>query len=276
MARQTQPLTRDARAPHYDLSVIVPVHNEAGSIEKVLRDISGKILSQFPGTAEVVVAEDGSTDGTKELLACLQPELGFRLVSGNERKGYNRALKDALSLARGKHVFLSDSGGGHEMSDFLLMYPFATEFEVVSGFKKERKDPAHRIVLSRMYNRFVSLLFRHIFYDIDSGFKMYQKEALDQVLAQVGTLQECISTEIVLRMFHNGCKVKEIPVTHYQRNFVGPAKTFTYRKLPRIVGRLFWDLLKLRKELKSSSLSKKALHPAGIISNSSPKGPPSP
>src|SRR3989344_37832 len=135
--------------PEYDLSIIVPVYNEVKVIGRTLDNIYTKIIASFPGKTEVVVAEDGSTDGTKEILAQMQKEKKFRLVSGVERKGYNRALKDALGLAQGKYIFLSDSGGGHEMSDFFKLYEHAQNYSIVSGYKKKRHDPFHRILLSR-------------------------------------------------------------------------------------------------------------------------------
>ncbi len=233
----------------YDLSIIIPVYNEVNSIGKVIEDIYDKIIKEFPKKAEVVIAEDGSIDGTKEFLAKLQVEKKFRLISGKERKGYNLALKDALALTQGKYVFMCDSGGAHEIGDFMKMYQYVNDYSIVSGFKKKRGDPLYRIILSKIYNAYVSILFVHKFYDIDSGFKIYRKEALDQVLPGVKVLKECISTEIVLRIFQNGGKIKEVPVIHYKRNFGGPAKTFSYKKLPKIVIRLFIDLLKLRSKI---------------------------
>lgn len=233
----------------YDLSVIIPVYNEAKAIGKTIDEMYGKIISHFPGKVEVVVAEDGSTDGTKEILAKLQQERKFRLISGVERKGYNRALKDALALAQGKYVFLSDSGGGHEMSDFFKLYEHTRQYSIVSGYKKQRQDPLHRIILSRVYNLYASLLFGHRFYDIDCGFKIYQKNALDAVLPQVHTLRECITTEIVLRVFRNGGTIKEVPITHYQRPIDGPVRTFSLQKIPTLVLGLFVDLVKLRREI---------------------------
>src|SRR3989338_1815929 len=96
------------------VSIILPVFNEAQVIERVIRDIDRKIVKTYKGECTLIVAEDGSTDGTKEILENLKESVGFHLVSGKERKGYNRAVKDALALGRGAYIFLTDSGGGHE------------------------------------------------------------------------------------------------------------------------------------------------------------------
>lgn len=230
-----------------DLSIILPVYNEADIIESVIREFHNKVVKNFKGKCELVVAEDGSTDGTKSVLKKLNREIGFRLVSGNERKGYNRAVKDSLSLATGKYVFLSDSGGGHNPEDFFRMFRYLDSYDVVSGYKKNRQDPLHRILLSKVYNLYVSTLFLHRFYDVDCGFKIYKKEVLDDVLPNVNTLKECISTELIIRSYRSGYKIKEIPIIHYKRN--GSQRTFSYTKLPKIVTGLFIDVLRLRWEL---------------------------
>ena len=85
--------------PQDSLSIVLPVYNEAGTIERVLRDLHAKIAAKL-ADVEFIVAEDGSSDGTKEVLQRLAPELKLRLVTGRERKGYTRAVKDALALPR--------------------------------------------------------------------------------------------------------------------------------------------------------------------------------
>jgi len=92
------------------VSVVIPVYNEGDVIEKVVRDFYAKVVSKVPGS-ELIVAEDGSTDNTKAILGRLAEELPIRLVSSDERKGYTRAVKDALKLPRFDLVFFSDSDG---------------------------------------------------------------------------------------------------------------------------------------------------------------------
>jgi len=229
----------------YDLSIILPVYNEAKVIERVVKDFDNKVIRKFKGKAELVVAEDGSSDGTKEILKKLNKKIRFRLVLGNERKGYNRAIKDALVLAQGKYIFMSDSGGGHEPEDFFKMFNYIDKYEIVSGHKEYRKDPLYRVILSKVYNAYISLLFLHRFYDVDCGFKIYKKEVLDKVLPEVNVLKECISTEILLRAYRKGYKIKEVHVTHHKRE-VSQQRTFTYTKLYKIAANLFIDILKLR------------------------------
>ena len=80
--------------PQDSLSIVLPVYNEAATIERVLRELATKVANKL-GDVEFIVAEDGSSDGTKDVLARLAPELKLRLVTGAARKGYTRAVQDA-------------------------------------------------------------------------------------------------------------------------------------------------------------------------------------
>jgi dolichol-phosphate mannosyltransferase len=118
-------------------------------------------------------------------------------------------------------------------------------YDVVSGIKKQRKDPWQRIVMSKVYNAYISVLFLHRFRDIDAGFKIYKRKVLDAVLPECTLFKECISTEILLRTVTKGFKIKEIPVTHLEREILAQ-RTFSFKKLPKLVGGIFVDVLKLR------------------------------
>jgi len=227
-------------------SLIIPVYNEAKVIEKTVKqyyDFSLKLKN-----SELIIAEDGSTDGTKKVLRKLKKTIPFKLVIGKERKGYNKAVIDALKLANHNYVLFSDGGGGHDPNDFLRMLKNINKYDIVSGYKKPRRDPLSRIIYSKVYNTYISLLFLHRFKDIDCGFKVYRKNVLDDILPQCKTLKECISTEIMLRSFSSGYKIKEIPVKHFKRD-LEEVKTFTLKRLPKIVLSLLKTVFKLRIEL---------------------------
>ena len=81
------------------VSVIITVYNEAGTIEKEILDINSKILSKLPGS-ELIIAEDGSTDGTKEIISRYVSDWGVIHSTGAQRKGYAKALKDAMKIAK--------------------------------------------------------------------------------------------------------------------------------------------------------------------------------
>ena len=99
------------------VSAIINVYNEAPTIEAEIRQIHELITSRLPGS-ELIVAEDGSTDGTKEIITLLTGELGIIHSTSIERKGYARALRDAMGLAKAPWIFFSDTGGKNDFADF--------------------------------------------------------------------------------------------------------------------------------------------------------------
>jgi len=91
------------RACRDGLSVVIPVYNEAGIIGKVIEDFHAKVIRQRPGS-RLIVMEDGSDDGTKNILENLHCRIPFTLISAEKRKGYTRAFKDALKTADTERV----------------------------------------------------------------------------------------------------------------------------------------------------------------------------
>ena len=230
------------------LSVVMPVYNEAEVIESVIRDLERKVLKQLPGT-RLIVAEDGSTDGTKDILSRLKQEIPFELISGRERKGYTRAFTDALALAETEWVFFSDSDGQHDPEDILRMLEAADDFDIISGRKMPRRDPIHRRACSWGYNFLIAVLFHLKMRDIDSGFKLIRKKVIDQILPQVKTMKYCVMSEFLLRAYLKGYSIKEVPVRHYPR-LGGQTAIFHPQKLPGIILELVRNLWAIKKELR--------------------------
>ncbi len=228
----------------------MPVYNEAKIIEKVVREYYSKLIRKLPGS-EFIIAEDGSTDGTKTVLKRLGKEFPLRLVMGEERKGYPKGIRDALKLPKNDIVLFSDSDGQHDPKDFFKLLEYADDYDIIIGHKRPRRDPFHRLVLSRGYNALVTLIFGLSFKDVDSGFRIIKKKVLDDVLHDSTTLPECTNSEITIRAAKKGYRIIEVPVTHYPRP-TGETKSFNFTKLPQAVYALFKGLLKLKSEISPS------------------------
>ena len=228
------------------LSVILPVYNEAATIEAVVRDIHAKVAKEIPGYS-FIIAEDGSTDGTQEILARLKTEIPFTLISGARRKGYTQAFKDALALARTEWIFFSDSDGQHDPDDLSLLLAQAGSYDVVSGCKISRKDPWYRLLLSAGYNILIKMFFGLPMKDINSGFKLIRREVVQEILPQVTTMRQCVMSEFILRAYLAGYKITEVSVSHFPRE-KGTTAIFHPGKLPGIVWGLLHALFTLRAE----------------------------
>ena len=230
------------------VSALILVYNEADLIEEVARGIYREVVEKIP-EAEFVIAEDGSTDGTKEILARIVPEMpGARLVEGRERKGYTRAYKDALRLCRHDLIFFSDSSGKHDPRDFWLLAQKIETNDIVIGCKSERRDPLYRVLISRVFNFLVSRYFRRRFMDINSGFRLMKREAIHEALGDDWYMKHLINFEFTLRVLARGHRVVEVPVSHRPRAH-GPSRGLPLTNIPEAVIMVLRTFPKLKREL---------------------------
>lgn len=231
------------------VSVIVPVYNEAEVIEEVLRDIYEAVVSKHPD-CEFIVAEDGSTDGTKDILRRLGGELPIRLVMGEERKGYLRGVRDALLLATNDIVFFTDSDGQHDPRDFWKLLEAMDGHDLVCGMRLDRNDPLVRKLLSRAYNGMVGMYFGVRMYDTNCGFKMMRKEVVDTVVKDIRYIKYGFSTELIVRANAKGSRIATVPIRHIPRTS-GEASQFPVSRLPRVIWTQMTGMRALKREIRS-------------------------
>lgn len=198
-----------------DLSVVVPVFNEEGSVERAAEWIR-ETLSEGGGDFEIVFVDDGSTDGTGDILTRLQEsDPRIRVADLRRNRGKATALSEGFRLARGAVVVTMDGDLQDDPSEIpRLVAELDRGFDVVSGWKRGRRDPWHKTVPSKLFNRVTSRVGGLDLNDHNSGLKAYRAEVLEH-LDLVGEMHRFITV-----MAHwQGFRVTEIPVDHHPRVF---------------------------------------------------------
>lgn len=236
------------------VSIVMLVYNEAEIIESVIREYYETVFQKLPN-AEFIVAEDGSNDGTKEILGRLAKELNIRLVSGDARKGYVKAYRDSISLPQNEYIFFTDSSGKHIPEDFWDMYPYTEEYDIVSGFKVNRKDPFYRIIMTKVFNGLVNLYFGTHFKDIDSGFKLIRRDAMLDILEDDWICTDLISFEVMIRLAYRNYKIKEVPVHHRPRKN-GESRGLPIKKIPKVIKMVLSNFSAVKRSAKTSASKK--------------------
>lgn len=234
------------REQYEPVSVIINVYNEAQTIEAEIRRIYKTIVLRIPGS-EFIVAEDGSDDGTKEIIHRLIDELGIVHSTSKERKGYANALRDAFSLAKCPYIFFSDTGNKHNPEDFWKLYPYRKDYGLVIGVKTGRTDQWYRKLFTWGYNKILSFYFRVNIKDADSGFRIYKREVVQKVFNEGWLNKDLIASEIALRVIYSGFSVKEVPTSYQQRE--GESRGLPLKKIPGVIFRVLHNFPKLRKIL---------------------------
>ena len=227
----------------YDFELIMPVYNEANTIKETITKY-WKFISKYPN-AKLLIVEDGSTDRTKDILNQLQKKIPFLLVSSDKRKGYTKAVMDALKLSSKEFILFSDSDGQHDPEDFKKLLDFYPEYDLIIGKKSPRRDPLYRNFVSNVYNKLINILFLTNFKDIDSGFRLIKKELIKKVLPETGNFKYCYFSEFTIVSKKKGYKIKEVGVKHFPR--MAGQSIFSPAKLPKIAFQLTLQLLNLRK-----------------------------
>ena len=165
------------------LSIVLPAYNEAGTIKDVVADYFEEIVTKLP--SKLVVAEDGSSDQTPEILSSLTSEIPISLFSSPIRKGYAKAVGDALKHCSEDWVFFSDSDGQYFSSDFWKLWENRNGCDMIIGCKVHRNEDNHRIVLSKVFHRIVNSLFGLNLYDGDSGFALSGRTSSSRLLMKL-------------------------------------------------------------------------------------------
>lgn len=228
------------------------MHNEAENIETVITEFYNEIYARMP--IEIVVAEDGSTDGTKEILRELAKKIPMKLILGEERKGYSKGLMEGLSKVDTKFVVFVDSDGQHLARDFWKLYDLRDKYAVVSGWRVNRADSFQRKLMAAIFQWMAKVLFRlPRLRDITAPYRLVRSEVARFIASEFKYMNESFWMEFTIRAHGNGIRVVEVPVKHRNR-LGGSTRVYEPLKIPRIALSQLTGLLKLWKELKDKRL----------------------
>lgn len=199
-----------------NLSFVIPVYNEKDNITDLHKDLLALVnyykeqISDFK--YEIIYINDGSTDGSLEILQNLVSN-EVKLVNFTANRGKSYALQKGFFLSQYETVIMMDSDGQDIPNELKkLITEKENGFNVVSGYKKKRKDSIIKVITSRMSNAFMSLLFKTEIKDFNSGLKV-----MDRSFAQTLILPEGFHRFIAFFALNAGLTYKEVAVEHRPR-----------------------------------------------------------
>jgi glycosyltransferase involved in cell wall biosynthesis len=208
------PASADASADQVDVSVLVPVLDEAETVEELARRVS-EVLDREGRTHELVFIDDGSRDGTAERVhAAHLRDPRVKLVRLRRNFGKAAALSAGFDHSRGRLIVTMDGDlqdDPEEIPRFLEMLE-GQDLDLVSGWKRKRLDPLSKRLPSRLFNWVTRKLASVDLHDFNCGFKAYRREVLDQI-AIYGELHRYIPVLASRR----GFAVGELAVQHHAR-----------------------------------------------------------
>ncbi len=198
-----------------NISIVVPLYNEEESLRK-LYDAVADAVKPLGREWEIIFVNDGSTDGSLEVLRSLHAEHGnVTVISLGRNLGKSAALAVGFREATGDAVITMDADLQDDPAEIpALLTEMDKGFDLVSGWKKERKDPLSKRLPSRLFNWVTGRMSGVRLHDMNCGLKAYRQE----VVKTIRIYGELHRYTPVLAHFA-GFRVTEIPVTHHARPY---------------------------------------------------------
>lgn len=202
---------RQAAVP--DISMVIPVFDEKDSLPGLKEKVSG-VLENLGKSFEIIFIDDGSRDGSAELLAEMQEkDSRVTLVRFRRNFGKSAALNAGFRLAAGKYIFTMDADLQDDPDEIPNFIEKLEEgYDLVSGWKHHRNDPLDKTLPSKLFNRVTSSVSGLKLHDFNCGFKLYRSEVV-KTLKIYGELHRYVPALAHWR----GFRVAEIKVTHHPR-----------------------------------------------------------
>lgn len=205
------------------LSVVIPVYNEKNTIAKILQAVAGVNL---PGMEkEIIVVDDGSTDGTREVLQNYT-EPAYRIHLQEQNQGKGAALRKGFSLATGDFIIIQDADLEYDPKEYpLILAPLVEgKADVVYG-SRFIGDRPHRVLFfwHSIGNKFLTLFSNMLtdlnLTDMETCYKAFTKEAMAKILPKLESDRFNIEPEITARVAKARLRIYEVGISYHGRTY---------------------------------------------------------
>jgi glycosyltransferase involved in cell wall biosynthesis len=224
------------------VSIVLPAYNEEGNIERAVSEATAAGDRLF-AEHEIIVVDDGSTDGTAELAKAISGrDPRVRVICHGRNRRYGEALRTGFLSSRLDYVFFTDADCQFDLNEIEDFLPFAETVDVVVGYRLNRQDHLVRRLFAYAWNALVRVLFYVPARDIDCAFKLMKRQVLSEIdIESVGAM---VNTELMVKLGRRGASVVEVGVHHRPRQ-AGEARGAS----PRVILRAFVELVRMRNRL---------------------------
>lgn len=218
-----------AKFKQLGISVFFPCYNDAGSIEKLVKD-AFLVIKNITSKVEVIVIDDCSTDQSRTILKKLAKEYsGLKLIFHRQNRGYGGVLRTGFKKAKYDLVFYTDGDGQYDVKELPLLFGLMSEdVNFINGIKMVRHDPTYRIFIGNLYSFVVRWLFWIPIYDIDCDFRLIRKSLVKKLDLKCSSGAICI--ELVKKAHISGARFRQVSVHHFERKY-GQSQFFRPKRI---------------------------------------------
>jgi len=196
------------------VSVIVPIYNEVAHLDELLRAIRASPVSK-----EIVLVDDGSTDGTREQLLALAPSDDITVVFHQKNQGKGAAIRTGLRHARGEYVLIQDSDLEYDPQDYpALLLPLRQgSANVVYGVRSDHPGRGMLFFLgARFLTDLTNLLYGAGIHDVATCYKAFRRTLLTKFNFECQRFEFCF--EVSAKLCRLGERIWEVPISYRPRN----------------------------------------------------------
>jgi glycosyltransferase involved in cell wall biosynthesis len=200
------------------LSVVIPVYNERDTVREILRRVQATALA-----SEILIVDDGSTDGTRQVLAELQPQPGLRLILHSHNMGKGAAVRTGIQHASGQVILIQDADLEYNPRDYpLLLKPIEDGLaDVVYGSRflgaPRRVTMFWHLLANQLLTLATNLLYNSILSDMETGYKVFRAPLIQGLRLRANRFD--FEPEITAKLLKRRARIFEVPISFNPREY---------------------------------------------------------
>jgi len=223
-----------------NLSVIIPVYNEVQNIREILKRVQATGLAW-----EILIVDDGSTDGTRDILKELDGTDQIRVVLHEQNQGKGAAVRTGFSEAKGDIFLIQDADLEYDPRDYpAIMKPIEEGIaDVVYGSRflggPRRSTMFLHMIANKLLTLATNILYNNILTDMETGYKIFRREVLDGITIHSNSFN--FEPEFTAKILKKKVRIFEVPISFNPRDYSDGKKIKLHDAFEAI-----WALLKYR------------------------------
>ncbi len=199
------------------LSIIIPVYNEVKTLEKIISKINNINISL---TKEIILVDDYSTDGTREIINNLKDR--YKIVLHNKNLGKGAAIHSALELVTGDYVIIQDADLEYDPNEYIKLINEIEkdDFKIVYGSRNLIKNPRFKKTYylgGKLITFITNILYKSKLTDVNTCYKLFHADIIKSLNLKQTGFSFC--EEVTVKILKKGYKIKEVPINYYPRKF---------------------------------------------------------
>lgn len=200
------------------LSVIIPVYNEVENIEEILKRVKATKL-----TWEIIVVDDGSQDGTRDVLKKLDGKTGIHVILHEKNQGKGAAVRTGLQAARGDTILIQDADLEYSPNDYpVLLEPLNNHTaDVVYGSRflggPRRVAMFWHMIANKLLTFMTNILYDTILSDMETGYKVFRSEVIEGMVLRSNHFD--FEPEFTAKILKRHYRIYEVPISFNPRDY---------------------------------------------------------